>query len=172
MTSMFLAALVLQIAYGGLTAGLKAGYISDTWPKMGGSILPANLFRSFGDAIDSPLTVMFIHRWFAFVVATIAIGTTTIVLRNRRDRESRTLAVALVGGIGLQIVLGITTVLTSVAEPVALAHQATAIGIFAVAVSLLHRIRSMDASTRRSVPLSGNGPINAETEPLPVLLHR
>lgn len=155
MTAMFLCSVVVQVAYGGLTAGLKAGYISDTWPAMSGSLIPPNLFRTVADFIDSPLTVTFIHRWFAFIVATLAIGTGAIVMRNRADRESRTLAKVLVGSIGLQIILGITTVMTSVEEGVALAHQATAIGIFAVALALLHRLRSVDGASNLGPTVDG-----------------
>ena len=36
--------LVMQITYGGMTAGLKAGHVSDTWPLMFGKIIPPNLF--------------------------------------------------------------------------------------------------------------------------------
>ena len=32
--------LIIQISYGGMTAGLKAGHVSDTWPLMFGKIIP------------------------------------------------------------------------------------------------------------------------------------
>ncbi|CAG0951470.1 partial Heme A synthase, partial [Anaerolineae bacterium] len=59
--------LVIQISYGGMTAGLKAGHVSDTWPLMLGKWLPANLFSSWINLFESPQTIVFIHRWFAWL---------------------------------------------------------------------------------------------------------
>ena len=42
----FLGILLIQISYGGFTAGLKAGHVSDTWPLMFGKLIPPNLFSS------------------------------------------------------------------------------------------------------------------------------
>src|SRR5215204_5293763 len=60
--------LIIQITYGGMTAGLKAGHVSDTWPLMLGRFIPPNLFSSFINILEAPQTIVFIHRWFAFVV--------------------------------------------------------------------------------------------------------
>src|SRR5215208_3701515 len=60
--------LIIQIAYGGMTAGLKAGHVSDTWPLMLGRLIPPNLFSSFINILEAPQTIVFIHRWFAFTV--------------------------------------------------------------------------------------------------------
>ncbi|HSK88930.1 MAG TPA: COX15/CtaA family protein, partial [Anaerolineales bacterium] len=35
--------LIIQISYGGMTAGLKAGHVSDSWPLMFGKLIPPNL---------------------------------------------------------------------------------------------------------------------------------
>ncbi len=44
--------LIIQIAYGGMTAGLKAGHVSDTWPLMFGKLIPPNLFNSFINILE------------------------------------------------------------------------------------------------------------------------
>ena len=63
--------LLIQICYGSFTAGLKAGYISDTWPLILGQLVPSGLLSQLQpplmNLIAAPLTVLFIHRWFAFV---------------------------------------------------------------------------------------------------------
>ena len=59
--------LIIQITYGGFTAGLKAGHVSDTWPLMLGKLIPANLFNSLINIFESPQTIVFIHRWFAWL---------------------------------------------------------------------------------------------------------
>src|SRR5512145_2140908 len=46
--------LVIQITYGGFTAGLKAGHVSETWPLMFGMWLPPNLFSSLINILESP----------------------------------------------------------------------------------------------------------------------
>ena len=38
-----LAIIVVQIAYGGLVVSLKVGHISNTWPLIGGALVPPNL---------------------------------------------------------------------------------------------------------------------------------
>ena len=43
LSGLMIGALVVQIAYGGLVAGLKAGHVSDTWPFMLGQLVPAGL---------------------------------------------------------------------------------------------------------------------------------
>ena len=70
----FLGLLLIQIAYGGFTAGLKAGYVSDTWPLMLGKLIPPGLFSSFINILENPFTIVFIHRWFAFVASGIFTG--------------------------------------------------------------------------------------------------
>lgn len=134
-----LALLVVQIAYGGFTAGLKAGHVSNTWPRMLGALIPSGLFRSLTDLVESPATIVFVHRWFAFVVAAGAICVTALVRRGDANAATRRVATALLALIGVQIVLGVATVLSSVDIAIALTHQATAIALFSVTVVLLHR---------------------------------
>jgi len=141
-----LAIVVLQIAYGGLVAGLKAGKVSNTWPLMGGALVPADLLSSAGSwlasLLEGPATVHFIHRWLAFVVLAIALW---FYFRHRGGetavgRQIRAGALLLVAVIALQIALGIGVVLFGVPIGLALLHQATALAMFTVAVYLNHRL--------------------------------
>src|SRR5215213_11212603 len=74
--------LIVQIAYGGMTAGLKAGHVSDTWPLMLDKWIPLNLFHSFINIFEAPQTIVFIHRWFAFAVL-IAMAALYFVIRKQ-----------------------------------------------------------------------------------------
>ncbi len=141
-----LAIVVLQIAYGGLVAGLKAGKVSNTWPLMGGALVPAGLLSSAGSWLESllegPATVHFIHRWLAFVMLAFAVW---LYLRRgsgqtKTARQIRLGAVALVAVVAVQIVLGISVVLFGVPIWLALLHQATALVMFALTVYLNHRL--------------------------------
>jgi cytochrome c oxidase assembly protein subunit 15 len=142
-----LAIIVVQIGYGGLVAGLKAGWVSNTWPLMLGRLVPPDLLTSLGSwlesALEAPVTTHFIHRWLAFVVLAAA-GWFWLRERGRAEASAaqiRAASAALLGIIALQILLGIGVVLFSVPTWLALLHQATALVMFATAVYLNHRLR-------------------------------
>ena len=137
--------LVLQIAYGGMTAGLKAGHVSDTWPLMLGKLIPPNLFSSFINILEAPQTIVFIHRWFAFAVF-IAVIAFYIVTRKQSDSaEIKNGLNWLLGLVAFQIMLGILTVVLRVPIAIALAHQAGALSLFALMIYFIHRSRAMDS---------------------------
>jgi len=136
--------LLIQISYGGFTAGLKAGFVSNTWPLMLGKLIPPNLFNSVGKLVSNPQTVVFIHRWFAFLGLIIV---PYIYFQARKENYPKEVLNGLLVTLVLvatQITLGILTVLTSVYIVVALAHQLTAITLFGLAIFMLHRLRDRD----------------------------
>ena len=136
--------LIIQIAYGGMTAGLKAGHVSDTWPLMFGKLIPPNLFNSFINLFETPQTIVFIHRWFAFAVL---IAVTALYFTARRENDSSEITNGsnwLLGLVVFQIILGILTVIFHVQIAIALAHQAGALGLFALMIYFIHRFRALD----------------------------
>jgi len=136
--------LILQITYGGFTAGLKAGHVSSTWPLMLGRLIPPNLFNSFVNIFESPQTIVFIHRWFAWMVL---IAATVMVWQARKHGYTNGIKnglIWLVAAVALQITLGILTVLSFVNITIALMHQATAILLFALGIYFIQRFRDMD----------------------------
>ena len=138
--------LILQISYGGMTAGLKAGHVSDTWPLMFGKLLPPNLFSSFINIFETPQTIVFIHRWFAFAVF---IGVAALYFAARKQNysvEIRNGLNWLLGLVAFQILLGILTVVLHVQIAIALAHQAGALSLFALMIYFIHRLRSLDST--------------------------
>jgi len=136
--------LVIQISYGGFTAGLKAGHVSDTWPLMFGKLIPPNLFSSFINIFEAPQTIVFIHRWFAFVVL-IAISALYFAARKQDNLiEIRNGLNWLLGLVILQITLGILTVIFHVQIAIALAHQAGALSLFVLMIYFIHRFRALD----------------------------
>ena len=137
---------LLQITWGGFVAGLKAGHVSNTWPLMFGSWVPAGSMGSvvplWRDLIDNAVTVHFTHRWLAVLVLALA-GWTWWRLRSTQGvpREARRAAALLLALVLAQVLLGITTVLLGVQLWVALAHQATAVLLFGTTVGLNQRLR-------------------------------
>ncbi len=143
-----LVVLLVQIAYGGFTSGLKAGFMSSTWPLMFGKLVPPGLLEqlkpALANVIDNPLTVLFIHRWWAFVALIVAAVAYKIIRSRRLPRDIETAANVIVLLGLLQITLGITVLLSHVEIAVALLHQANALALFTVTVYLLHRLRAAD----------------------------
>lgn len=135
--------LLIQIAYGGLTAGLKAGHVSNTWPLMFGQLVPKGLLSALEpwtlNLFETPQTVAFIHRWFAFAVLALAVWAWFAV--GKGQDEVRKSALVLVGLVGTQILFGIGVVLFNVQIALALFHQMMAILLFLAALYLIHAAR-------------------------------
>ena len=131
--------LFAQIMFGAFTAGLRAGYAFASWPLMGDEWFPTAtplgepLWRN---AVDNPVVVQFIHRWLAFVAAA---GLGVLAWRARQAYAPRTAAL-LVALVVLQIALGIATLLSGVAIPVAVAHQANAALTLIAATAAAHAV--------------------------------
>lgn len=114
--------LFVQLLFGAWVAGMRAGKVSQNWPMMSDSFWPTGVDWSQGmlRAVSSdPYLVHFIHRWWAFV-ALVAV----IMLAGRVKRAGvRPASIALHSLLGVQIALGIATVITGVNIGLAVAHQ-------------------------------------------------
>jgi cytochrome c oxidase assembly protein subunit 15 len=148
--ALVLAALALQLLYGALLAGSRAGYVAgagwfnwQAWPQMQGRLIPAGIDWTQGAAhafTADPYLVHFIHRWWAWVVAGLL-----VVMARRLRAGHRPLSVAIHSAFGTQIVLGIATVWSAMALWLAALHQLTgALLVAAVTVGAhaLGRMRS------------------------------
>lgn len=153
-----LSLLFLQFLFGAYVAGLDAGYAYSTWPKMGGQWYPAEapmlepFLRNFA---DNPIMVQFIHRWLAFAVAAAAI----VLARNAWRAGRRQSAVALVGAVTVQILLGIYTLLSGVELWIAASHQGMAVLLLAAALVAAHRLgdrRAAEPSAAEATALQGS----------------
>jgi cytochrome c oxidase assembly protein subunit 15 len=142
--------LLIQISYGGLVAGLKAGHVSNTWPLMLGHWIPKGIFGATGfdpnNLIAVPQTVVFIHRWFAFL-GLIAVPYVYWQAKKRNyPAEIQRGLIWLIVASTTQITLGILVVLTNVNVPLASIHQAGAVTLFWLAIFFIHRLRAHDRS--------------------------
>ncbi|MDJ0664122.1 MAG: COX15/CtaA family protein [Acidimicrobiia bacterium] len=142
LTWILMGTLVLQLAYGGLVAGLKAGYLSDTWPGMFGQLVPGGLlsryepwWRNLYEALGSH----WVHRWLAFVVAAFAVAVFARIVRDRTQGRARNASLWLLVAVAGQIILGIYVVLLGVPKWIALAHQGLAIVMFCLLVVIAHQ---------------------------------
>jgi cytochrome c oxidase assembly protein subunit 15 len=129
----------LQIIAGAFVAGLKAGFASNTWPLMNGALVPAGMDQYsplWLNLFENPLTVQFVHRLAAYVIAAYAMVFALAVWRRPPLRGP---ALAIAGTTFLQIALGVLTVVYDVPLGYALAHQGNAILVLAAAVWALQR---------------------------------
>jgi cytochrome c oxidase assembly protein subunit 15 len=128
-----------QIYLGALVAGLRAGYVYNTWPLIDGGLVPdvsrlflaKSLWRNF---FENALTVQFDHRMLAYAIWLIATWHAVDALRTARHQPVWRGAVALCIAVTLQAALGIATLLLVVPLPLALLHQAMAIVVLTLAV--------------------------------------
>ena len=112
-----------------------------------GKLIPPNLFNSFTNLFETPQTIVFIHRWFAFVSA-LAVVVLFFSARNKNyPYEIRKGLVWAVGIVALQILLGILTVIANIQIAIALLHQANAILLFGASLFLIHRFRAFDGAS-------------------------
>ncbi|WP_243450509.1 COX15/CtaA family protein [Sandarakinorhabdus glacialis] len=130
----FAVLLLVQIIWGAFVAGMRAGHASDTWPLMFGTLIPTGLVRTASDIIDAPITVHFIHRSMAWLVAAAAL---LIAFRLWRAGAG-VRALALGGAVVLQFCLGVATVLSGVAISLGVAHQAGGALLVAATVWAAH----------------------------------
>ncbi|WP_121115740.1 COX15/CtaA family protein [Croceibacterium ferulae] len=118
------AVLFVQLLLGAWVAGMDAGHASDSWPLMQGQLVP-DLGWSQGvlwTLISDPFAVHWLHRWWAWV----AVAALVVLARRVRAAGSRPASIAIHSAFGVQILLGIATVLTGVALWIAVLHQLVA----------------------------------------------
>jgi heme a synthase len=138
--------LVVQIGYGGLVAGMKAGHLSNTFPLMFGYLVPSGLFAVlepwWANLVANATVVHFVHRWFAFVVAIVAAILCVQIYRGDSTRAIQRGGLLLGLLIVIQIGLGASVVWLNVPLVLALLHQLAAVLLFLVALFLVHHLRT------------------------------
>ena len=112
---------------------------------MMGALIPSNLFASWINILESPQTIVFIHRWFAWLGILLVPAVYYIVKKQNYPVDIQNGLKWLIGVIALQITLGILTILSYVNIVIALIHQANAIFLLGLALYFIHRFRALDA---------------------------
>lgn len=118
------AVLAIQLLYGALMAGLRAGLVTDQWPLMNGAFFPgpSTHGESLGQALFAdPAIVHFIHRWWAWV----AVAALVWLARKVKRAGARRASIAIHSAFGTQILLGIAVVMAGVPIWLAALHQLT-----------------------------------------------
>ena len=128
---LLLGLLFLQVVAGAFVAGTGAGRVYTDWPLMNGAILPPEAFdlrplwRNF---FENHALVQFVHRILAYLALAAA-----VILALRRGPGGGVRWMILVA-VAAQAALGVVTLVSGAALPLAAAHQFGAVVLFLLAV--------------------------------------
>ena len=150
----------VQLYMGALVAGLRAGFVYNTWPDIDGGFIPAAARLWFQqpwwrNLFENTLTVQFEHRMTAYTLFVLAILHAIDAIRSRAPAAAIGGALWLVAVVTLQATLGILTLLNQVPIDLALTHQAVAIAVLTLGVMQAERLASRQTATvSQDVPAS------------------
>lgn len=142
--SLFIIVLV-QIIYGAFVAGLKAGVLCPTWPKMCDEWIPDSVLTLqpvWKNAFEYGAGVQFVHRYIACLVVLLISAT---YFRSTNDAGLSSLQRRIINALGIivlcQFTLGILTLLNGVPVLLAILHQTGAILTFIACLFLIFSFR-------------------------------
>ncbi|MEO0369763.1 MAG: COX15/CtaA family protein, partial [Pseudomonadota bacterium] len=145
-TAIALLLVFLMVLTGGFVAGTKAGHIMNTYPLMAGTLIPDGvlamqpLWRNF---FENAITIQFVHRWFAVVVALAIIACFYVARTQRFTTYTFWMLIALV----LQFTLGVAALLWKVPLALGALHQACAVLLLSSLIMVVHVARKENQST-------------------------
>jgi heme a synthase len=134
----------IMILSGGFVAGIQAGFAYNTFPLMNGHIIPPEIFMLepwYRNFFDNMATVQFDHRLIAWMLAILI---PIFWFKSRKlplSGSARLACTLLLVMLGIQISLGISTLLLVVPLPLAAAHQAGAVLLLTSALWVNYQLR-------------------------------
>jgi heme a synthase len=134
----------IMILSGGFVAGIQAGFAYNTFPLMNGHIIPPEIFMLepwYRNFFDNMATVQFDHRLIAWMLAILI---PIFWFKSRKlplSGSARLACTLLLVMLGIQISLGISTLLLVVPLPLAAAHQAGAVLLLTAALWVNYQLR-------------------------------
>ena len=129
---------------GGFVAGLKAGFVYNTFPLMVGKWIPPGLFlldpgwRNFFENITM---VQFDHRVLAMSLFALVFLYCLLAWRTHRWLRRRVGLYLLFAALLLQVALGISTLLLRVPVGIAASHQGGALILLSASIFVAHQMR-------------------------------
>lgn len=136
--------ILLQIIYGCFVSGLNAGvHYNTSFPFMGGSFVPPfawdlePLMRNF---FENPITIQWVHRWLGLGTAGFVLIASAYLLKYGGPSFKRPI-LHLVSVVGVQIILGISTLLWLIPTPLASLHQVMAVLVWLGYCNILFRVK-------------------------------
>ena len=139
------ALITVTVMSGAFVAGLKAGKIYNTFPKMGEYWIPPDVLAlepAWRNFFDNMATVQFEHRVLAITTFVLIVAYWARLRKADLPARIRRGVNALLHTAVLQVALGIATLLLVVPISLAASHQAVAMLLFSVALYLCHALRN------------------------------
>jgi cytochrome c oxidase assembly protein subunit 15 len=135
--------LVITIISGGFVAGLKAGLIFNTFPRMGGAWVPEGLLAVsplYLNFFENMVTVQFNHRLLAVMVGFLLLVYWLVAKAQVFDKSTSRSFDLIALMVVMQLVLGISTLLLHVPVWLAASHQAGALLLFTAVLYNMHKL--------------------------------
>ncbi|MEX2606140.1 MAG: COX15/CtaA family protein [Kiritimatiellia bacterium] len=153
-TTAFLALLCLQIVYGAFTAGLRAGYMYNTYPRMGRGLIPPDaISAAFGswlrNTVYNPVLVQFLHRHLGLAVVVSALALWGYAMQKHLMARQKLAFNVLLITVTLQFVLGVFTLVSGMNRILAVSHQVCACFLLGSVVMALHELTEPKTVTSR-----------------------
>ena len=129
---------------GGFVAGLDAGRVYNTFPLMGGQIVPPGyLLPGLGwrNSFENPAAAQFHHRVLALGTATVLLVLAGLGRRAEVPAPVRRATTAAGGAVVVQVGLGITTLLLMVPVALGVLHQLTGLAVLTGVLAAAHQAR-------------------------------
>jgi cytochrome c oxidase assembly protein subunit 15 len=148
-----------QIYLGAIVAGLRAGYIYNTWPLIDGAFIPdaARLFLitpAWRNVFENTLTAQFDHRMLAYTIFICALLHAFDVARTVKHGWVLTSASVLAIAVTLQAALGIATLLQRVPISLGLMHQSMAMLVLTIATTHAALVADRRVAVQENIPLA------------------
>ncbi len=160
-TAVILSVLFVQLLLGAWVAGLNAGYVSNSWPLMNDRFVPDGIEWTAGvgyAVTHDPYLIHFLHRWWAWAVVAGLI----VMARKLKKNNARIISISIHSAIGVQILLGIATVMTGMNIVLAVLHQAVGALVVAATVWGAHRL-----GQQAMHGIESNVRLSADLQPVP-----
>jgi len=136
--------LVITIMSGGFVAGTDAGFIYNTFPLMGDTLIPKDLFAFdpwIKNFFENVVTIQFTHRILTTLLFVSVIGFWIKTLNQDLPERTRIALHCLLATVILQFILGISTLLLVVPVALGVAHQAGALILLTAMLWARHEFR-------------------------------
>ncbi|MFN6038855.1 MAG: COX15/CtaA family protein [Bacteroidota bacterium] len=135
---------IAQIVFGAFVAGLKAGRLLPTWPKMGDTWYPKDLIEISNswaiNFFENEYGVQFIHRTFAFIVVVMVCVVWIKSNKLKLSKRAQKGVTFIIYGTTIQFILGVWTLLYQVPVVLGVLHQTGAFFLFAATLYLLFHL--------------------------------
>jgi cytochrome c oxidase assembly protein subunit 15 len=136
---------IIQIVYGAFIAGLKAGRIYNTWPKMGDQWIPESVYSMspfWTNFIEGLAGIQFVHRTLAIILLLLTIH---IFVDSKKHKlsliQKRAISLLLVVVL-IQMVFGILTLVMGTPLYLSLTHQLLAFMLLMTLILNLYLFKS------------------------------